>query len=118
MNESILFNFSTKWNNKLECDYFTTLRMTDRYKIGDTGLITLKNQPLFIGEIVAKNELKLDAQPSPYLDLIAYLDTGYKWTETVAIIRKMYSIENPASKAFYQYLIHKTKKTIQEAQLL
>jgi hypothetical protein len=118
MSESILFNFSTKWNNKLECDYFTTLRVSDRHKVGDTGLITLKNQPLFIGEIIAKNELKLDAQPSPYLDLIAYLDTGYKWVDTVSIIKKMYSIENTTGKVFYQYLIRKTNKTIQEATLL
>lgn len=116
--EKVLFNFTTKWNNKTECDYFTTLRMSDRYQVGDTGLITLKNQPLFIAEIIAKNELKLDAQPSPYLDLIAYLDTGYKWTETVAIIKKMYGLEIISGKKIYQYLIHRTKKTIQEAQLL
>jgi hypothetical protein len=116
--EKVLFNFSTKWNNKLECDLFTTLRMTDRYDVGDTGIITLKNQPLFIGEIVMINEIKLDTPRNQYLDLIAYLDTGYDWTETVAIIKKMYSIENATGKKIYQYLIHRTKKTIQEAQLL
>lgn len=118
MSESILFNFSTKWNNKLECDYFTTLRVSDRYQVGDTGMITLKNQPLFIGEIIAKNELKLAAQPSLYHDLVAYLDTGYKWNDTVEIIKKMYGIENTTGKLIYLYLIHKTKKTIQEATLI
>lgn len=115
---NILFNFTTKWNNKLECDLFTTLRMTDRYDVGDTGIITLKNQPLFIGEIVMINELKLDAPRNQYLDLIAYLDTGYEWNETVKIVKKMYGIENTAGKVIYQYLIRKTKETIKEAQLL
>ena len=113
-----LFDFSHKWNNKLECDYFTTLRMSGNHQVGDVGLITLKHQALFIGEIVAKNELKLYAQPSPYLDLIAYLDTGYNWQETVNIIKKMYHIENTTGKIFYQYLIHKTKHKIQEATIL
>jgi hypothetical protein len=115
---NILFNFTTKWNNKLECDLFTTLRMTDRYDVGDTGIITLKNQPLFIGEIVMINEIKLNSPRNQYLDLIAYLDTGYDWNETVKIIKKMYSIENTAGKVIYQYLIRKTKETIKEAQLL
>jgi hypothetical protein len=110
----ILFNFSTKWNNKLECNFFTTLRRS-KHEVGETGLITLKNQPLFIGEIIKRVEIDLKTAKGEFLDYIGYLDTGYNWSETVKIIDKMYA--GSAGKMYY-YLVKKTKKTIQEAQLL
>jgi hypothetical protein len=113
-----LFNFNTNWNNKLNCNYYTTLRMTDRHKVGDKGIISLKHQPQHIGEIIAKNPIRLFQDPSPYLDCIAYLDTGYNWRETVGIIKKMYSLDSVAGKTIYQYMIKNTRETIPEPKLL
>lgn len=114
----ILFNFSTNWNNKLFTGCYTTLRMSDRYQIGDKGIITLKQQPQHIGEIIAKNPLKLDADRSSFLDVIAFLDTGYCWNDTVKIIMKMYSLQSIKGKIIYQYMVRQTKETIKEESLL
>lgn len=113
----ILFNFSTKWNNKLECDYFTTLRVSGNHFVGDKGLITLKHQPLFVGEIVRKIEINLRTYNHNLQswDYIGYLDTGYSWEETLKIIEKMNHGNMPDK--IYLYLIHKTKETVQETQL-
>lgn len=117
MNESILFSFSTNWNKKLNCDYFTTIRASGRYQIGDKGLITLKAKPHCLGEIINKVEIDLstyDKNKSGY-DFIAYLDTGYDWNETLKIIDTMYG-KRPDK--IYYYLIKAVKETYQEATLL
>jgi hypothetical protein len=114
----ILFNFSTNWNKKLDCTYYSTLRMSDRYAVGQKGLITLKNQPRHIGEIIAKNAVKLDSGPSAYLDVLAYLDTGYNWKETLGIIKKMYTLTETSGKIIYQYIVKNTGENIPEATLL
>lgn len=114
----ILFNFSTNWNKKLDCTYYSTLRMSNRYIVGQKGIITLKNQPQHIGEIIAKNAVKLDSVPSSFLDVIAYLDTGYNWQDTLAIIKKMYSLSSISGKQIYQYIVKNTGLAIPEATLL
>ena len=115
---NILFNFSTNWNNKLYCDIYSTLRLSDRYEIGDKGIITLKNQPQHIAEIIAKNPVKLYAERTAFLDVIAYLDTGYNWPETVAILKKINNLNTTTGKIIYQYLIRNTHEAIPEARLL
>ena len=116
---NILFNFTTNWNSgKLNLNVYSTLRMSDRYNVGDKGIITLKNQPQHIGEIIAKNPVKLYAEQNAFLDAIAFLDTGYNWPETVAIIKKMYTIESTSGKIIYQYLVRNTHESIKEASLL
>lgn len=113
-----MFNFSNNWNNKLYTNFYTTLRMTDRHQVGDKGLITLKQQPQHVGEIIAKNPLKLYAPRNAFLDVIALLDTGYNWDETVNILKKMYSLESTKGKVVYQYVVHNTREAIPEARLL
>lgn len=92
--------------------------MSDRHQVGDKGIISLKRQPLHIGQIIAKNPLKLYSDRNAFLDVIAFLDTGYDWNETVRILKKMNSIESTSGKIVYQYLVCQTKDSIPEARLL
>jgi len=78
--------FSTNWNNKLDCNYFTTLRLSDRFKIGGKYPVLLKKKQIGTGEIMAKKYLYL----KQINDYIAYLDTGYNATKCKEILRTMY----------------------------
>ena len=117
----ILFNFSSNWANKTQSDYFTTISMSE-HQIGEKGLITLKNSPLFIAEIIGKTKIKLDAESKGgILDFLSYQDTGYDWKETKKIIAKIYGLTESQmqSRFVYVYLVKKCKnETYQEATLL
>lgn len=78
--------FSTNWNNKLLCNYFTTLRLSDRFKVGEKYLILLKKKQIGTGEIIAKKYLKLNQ----INDYIAGLDTGYNAQKCKEILKTMY----------------------------
>lgn len=81
-------NFSYNWNNKLDCKAFTTLRLSDRFKIGDEIEVTLKGikrEGTFF--VMEKKYLKLES----ISNFIAYLDTGYNSAECKKILQRMYS---------------------------
>ncbi len=82
--EAILF--SANWNNKLQCNYFTTLRLSDRFNVSEKYPVLLKKKQIGTGEIIAKKYLKL----SQINDFIAHLDTGYNATKCKEILRTMY----------------------------
>lgn len=63
-------NFSYNWNNKLNCNYFTTLRLSDAHSVGSKYAICLKGKQIGTGEIMAKKYLKLNQ----INDFIGYLD--------------------------------------------
>lgn len=97
--------FSTNWNNKLDCTYFTTLRLSGRFSVGDTIEIWLKKQFKGEGKVVKKRTINL----KDISDIMAYLDTGYSAEETRDIIKKMHpKITNWDTTPVYYYLIHKT----------
>ena len=78
--------FSVNWNNKLLCTYFTTLRLSDRFKIGQKYPVLLKKKQIGIGEIMAKKYLYL----KQINDYIAGLDTGYSAIKCKEILKTMY----------------------------
>jgi len=78
--------FSYNWNNKLNNNYFTTLRLSDRFKIGKKYPVFLKKKQIGTGEIMAKKYFLL----KQINDYIAYLDTGYNATKCKEILRTMY----------------------------
>ena len=78
--------FSTNWNNKLDCNYFTTLRLSDRFKVGGKYPVLLKKKQIGTGEIMAKKYLKLNQ----INDYIAGLDTGYNAQNCKEILKTMY----------------------------
>ncbi len=98
--------FSYNWNKKLDCDYFTTLRLSDRFSIGEEVIITLKGIYKSRAIIVDKKETKLHKLNS----FICGLDTGYNEEQTKAIIQKMYpKVFDWSSQKIYLYLIRKKK---------
>ena len=80
--------FSTNWNNKLECKCFTTIRIYNLSKHfkGNQFEVFLqrkfKTKAVVLGTILTTLE-KLS-------DYVCYLDTGYSRAETLEIFRKMY----------------------------
>lgn len=84
--------FSYNWNKKLDCKAFTTIRLSDKYKIGDECQILLQVGKNKIAEIKGVavildiREFALDSLNS----FIAHIDTGYSVDECRKIIMRMY----------------------------
>jgi hypothetical protein len=80
--------FSTNWNNKLDCKCFTTIRLFNQSKHfrGNQFDVFLqkkfKGKAIVLGITIAKLE-QLN-------DYVCYLDTGYNRLETIGILRKIY----------------------------
>jgi len=72
----------------------------EKYKVGNTYEIYLKDEYLFDAEIVSIKELKIDEVD----DYMSYLDTGYSVNEFKEIMRKMYK-ENADNLTFYLILL-------------
>jgi hypothetical protein len=81
-------SFSYNWNNKLDCKAFTTIRLLqpEKYRTGETYLITLKRKELFQAKIIKIKAFWFN----DLNEFIAHLDTGYDKMECAGIILKMY----------------------------
>lgn len=80
--------FSQNWNNKLDCNCFTTIRLfSKKYIKNKTFEIVLKDKVLFQAESVEVYKISIDKLN----DYICFLDTGYSKEETIEIFKKMYS---------------------------
>ena len=81
--------FSTNWNNKLDCKCFTTIRIYNPTKHfqGNKFEVFLQKKFKAKAEVLTVGVVKIE-QLSDY---ICYLDTGYSRTETIEILYKMYS---------------------------
>lgn len=103
--------FSHNWNNKLECKFYTTLRLlSPKYQLGKCFEVYMKGKKLHTVQIAATTFLQLD-QINGY---IAGLDTGYTVGETKAILRKMYPHVNWQTQKLVLVLLQVI--TEQEAQ--
>lgn len=79
--------FYKNWNNKLKCQYFTTVRPDwDYYVKGDEYGIMLNGQFQFIGKILSIRRFYL----KDLNDYIAYLDAGMDAVDLTAHIKRMY----------------------------
>jgi hypothetical protein len=80
--------FSTNWNNKLDCKCFTTIRLFNPAKHfrGNHFEVFLqrkfKSKALVLG-ITITNLEQLN-------DYVCYLDTGYNRIDTINLLRKIY----------------------------
>lgn len=98
--------FSYNWNNKLDCNCFTTIRLDGKWQVGQKVIIKLK------GADKGKATIK-EVKPfylknlNPY---ISFLDTGYDVTECRNIILRMYPKINFDSKKLALILIVKDKE--------
>lgn len=96
--------FSHNWNHKLQCDYFTTLRISDRFSLGETVEVHHANMEPFRATVVDKRSLtKLQLN-----DWICCLDTGYPTAETIGILNRMYPNSTDRTP-FFWYLLKKEK---------
>jgi len=80
--------FTTNWNNKLNCQCFTTIRLHNpiKYCIGNRFNVLLKGQHKGYARLIAVTPIYLN-QINEY---IARLDTGYSADECRKIIQTMY----------------------------
>jgi hypothetical protein len=80
--------FSTNWNNKLDCNCFTTIRIynpTKHFK-GNEFDIYLKKKFRAKAVVLEVIFIKL----KQLSDYACYLDTGYNSEETINLFKKMY----------------------------
>lgn len=99
--------FSYNWNNKLNCDVYTTLRLTDKYKTGDVLAVELKSNYLHNAQVVAVKKIKIE----DINNYIAGVDTGYTADECKQILKTMYKHKNIdwSTQPIYFILLKKIK---------
>lgn len=101
MNRSQI-QFSTNWNNKLSCKYFTTTRLASpKYQIGNTFDIFLKDKFQFTAKVIESRLIDLNTLD----EYKARLDTGYSKPETVKMLRTMYKNKVNLDTAMFCYLL-------------
>lgn len=98
-----VINFSTNWNNKLDCKCFTTLRLLNpkKYQLNKQYLINLKKNPIKKAEIIGIKTIFF----KDINEYIAHLDTGYSLEETKNILLKMYPKIKTHTQPFYFILL-------------
>ena len=101
-------SFSTNWNNKLNNDYFTTIRLSGRLEVNE--VIEVEDRGTSKGQykVISKKRL---FNIHLINDWMAFLDTGYNAEETRNIIRRMYKdVQDWDNQPIYYYLIGKIRK--------
>lgn len=99
--------FSHNWNNKLDCTYFTTLRLSDRFQPCEWLIVMFKNAIKGRAVVLDKKALKI----SSLNGWICGLDTGYGTPETIKILEKMYPGKINDNTTIYLYLLRYESKT-------
>lgn len=103
--DDILF-FKSNWNHKLDCDYFTTIRLRNdkKYFVGRSVKVVLREGSRTIEKgshtIVGIRNLLL----SEIDDYTARLDTGYSAKECQDLIKAFYKNSAPQINWKYQQL--------------
>jgi len=98
-------SFSYNWNNKLNCNFFTTIRSLNpgKYHAGVQHEVVLKGDRIGIAEIVSVKAI----YGRNINEYIAGLDTGYSIEETLKILSRMYKCdvsEKQFSFALYKFI--------------
>jgi hypothetical protein len=85
--------FSKNWNNKLNCEYFTTIRLwnPNKYRIGTQAAIWLNEKPYANATVVDARKLKFEQ----INDWHSRLDAGMTASDLKGMFRKMYSKKIP-----------------------
>lgn len=102
-------NFTTNWNNKLDCDCFSTFRMHNqkKYFVGAERNIKLKGKFLKRAKIMTVTTLNL----SQVTEGMALIDTGYPLAEFKETVRKIYkNMVTDFDKQLWDFMIIKTIK--------
>src|SRR5574339_939734 len=79
--------FSYNWNQKLDCNAFTSMRlMSQKYQVGTKFEIIIKGRQPFIATLIAVKTFQLK-QLTPFM---SYIDTGYSVQECIKLVETMY----------------------------
>lgn len=100
--------FSTNWNNKLNCNACTSIRLKNdtKFIIGAYYQFELKGENSGVWQLVAKKDFQL-----AFLDeFSAMLDTGYGAQQTANIIKLMYKDKVDVGKAWFTKLLFVRKQ--------
>lgn len=98
----IQINFSYNWNNKLQCHYYTTLRLNSpKFTVGLKYEIQLKKQKIHVGKIIEIRLLSIDK----INEFIGGLDTGYSAEECRLILKRMYKDQDLSKEIIALILI-------------
>ena len=96
-----VFKFAENFNNKLDCTFFTTFRLSSKWKVSDDVIILCGNK-FKIGRVV-------DAKPvliSHLTDWHCYLDAGKDRMDTLSLLNTFYNIDvNDSKQIIYYYLL-------------
>ena|SRR3990167_6083364 len=106
-------NFSYNWNKKLDCNFFTTLRLSNRFQVGEIVEVRLKKERRNNSQIVSKKCFYIEQLD----EFTAALDTGYNRADTIDILRRMYKDVDWSTQKVFCYLVKvlgKEKSTIPE----
>jgi hypothetical protein len=74
--------FSHNWNNKLNCRCFTSIKMTDKYNLGELYKVYYKDRLIGTAKIRAINKLPI----SKITEAMAYIEAGMSKAELLKII--------------------------------
>jgi hypothetical protein len=102
-------DFSHNWNEKLNCTYFTTIRLSDKFNVGDTLDVYLKKELVTnTAQVIQKKKMFLRDINS----FIAGIDTGYDVWECQNIFKTMYKSRNINwdTQPLYMFLIKQETK--------
>lgn len=82
--------FSYNWNNKLNCEVFTTIRLSSSFKVGEKVEVILKGKLLGHAQIIDIRGFYL----KNLSEWVAMIDTGYSADECRKILKTMYKNKN------------------------
>lgn len=81
-----IVNFSENWNNKLDCKYFTTIRKGYNYRVGETYIIAVGNDPKGKAKLIEKCEVSFETLRTTIFGLMLLaFDTGYYGEKAVKL---------------------------------
>jgi len=102
--------FSYNWNNKLNCQAFTTIRLSSKFEVGEKVKIIFKDKSLGYGQIIDIRGFYL----KNLNDWLAMIDTGFSADECRQILKDMYKNKNVNwdTQILHSILIKKTTSLI------
>ena len=100
--------FLKNWNKKLDCDYFTTIRLYDNLSVQEEVEILLTGQVYRTGIVLKKSYFTIQNLP----EMTAYLDAGLSKEELTKWMKQMYKnkVEDWCNQQFVIYLIGPTNE--------
>jgi len=105
--DDLVLKFNTNWNNKLNCDVFTTIRFSKKYLY-----LVDKRFKIYLKDKYQFDVILIDVKQILLKDLdnfTSFLDTGYDKQETIKIIKTMLKDVNENS-FIYLLLLKKIKE--------